>query len=40
MKIKSIKIFNFRGIPNNLVVDFTDNNKKAVSTMISGDNGV
>lgn len=40
MKIKNIKIFNFRGIPNNLVVDFTDNDKKAVSTMISGDNGV
>lgn len=39
MKIKSIKISHFRGIPNTQNVDFTDNLGFPVSTIIYGDNG-
>ena len=39
MKIKSIYIHSFRGIPKELTVNFTDKNGKPVSTIISGDNG-
>lgn len=39
MKIKSVYIHSFRGIPKELTVDFTDKNGKPVSTIISGDNG-
>lgn len=40
MRIKSIEILHFRGIPNKLFVDFTDKKGKPVSTIITGDNGV
>lgn len=39
MKIKSINIHSFRGIPNELTVNFTDKTGRPVSTIISGDNG-
>ncbi len=39
MKIKSVYIHSFRGIPNELTVNFTDKTGKPVSTIISGDNG-
>ena len=39
MKIKSIYIHSFRGIPKELTVNFSDKNGKPVSTIISGDNG-
>ena len=39
MKIKSIYIHSFRGIPDELTVNFTDRTGKPVSTIISGDNG-
>jgi len=39
MKIKSIYIHSFRGIPEELTVDFIDKQGKPVSTIISGDNG-
>ena len=38
-KISNIYIHSFRGVPNELTVDFTDKNGKAVSTIIYGDNG-
>lgn len=39
MKIKSVYIHSFRGIPKELTVDFTDKKGKPISTIISGDNG-
>lgn len=39
MKIKSVYIHSFRGVPKELTVDFTDKNGIPVSTIISGDNG-
>ena len=39
MKIKSIYIHSFRGIPEELTVVFTDKSGKPVSAIISGDNG-
>lgn len=39
MKIKSIYIHSFRGIPKELSVNFTDKTGKPVSAIISGDNG-
>ena len=39
MKIKSIYIHSFRGIPKELTVNFIDKKGKPVSTIISGDNG-
>lgn len=39
MKIKSVYIHSFRGIPRELTVDFTDKTGNPVSTIISGDNG-
>lgn len=39
MRVTSIKISHFRGIPTDLSLQFTDLNGKAVSTIIYGDNG-
>lgn len=39
MKIKSVYIHSFRGIPKELTVDFTDKKGKPISTVIYGDNG-
>lgn len=39
MKINKLHIDSFRGIPNQLVLDFTDNRKLPCSTLIFGDNG-
>lgn len=39
MRVASIKISHFRGIPTDLSLQFTDLNGKAVSTIIYGDNG-
>lgn len=39
MKIKTIHIEKFRGIPSELDVDFTDDKGTPVSTVIYGDNG-
>ena len=39
MKIKSIYIHSFRGIPKELTVNLTDKTGNPVSTIISGDNG-
>ena len=39
MRIKSIYIHSFRGVPKELKVNFTDKTGMPVSTIISGDNG-
>lgn len=39
MKVSSIKISHFRGIPNELNLNITDKKGKAVSAIIFGDNG-
>lgn len=39
MKISKIHIDSFRGIPNKLVLDFTNNSNVPCSTLIFGDNG-
>ena len=39
LKIKNFFIHSFRGIPNELNIDFTDKEGKAISAIISGDNG-
>lgn len=38
-KISKLYIHSFRGVPNELIVDFTDKKKNPVSTLIYGDNG-
>lgn len=39
MKVSTIHISKFRGIPSDLTLNFTDLNGKAVSVLIYGDNG-
>lgn len=39
MKIVKLHIDSFRGIPNELILDFTDNRNFPCSTLIFGDNG-
>lgn len=39
MKIKSILIESFRGVPNSLNINFSDKNENPISTLIYGDNG-
>ena len=39
MKIKKLQIESFRGIPNQLSVNFTDRKGVPCSTLIYGDNG-
>jgi len=39
MKIVKLHIDSFRGIPNELILDFTDNRNSPCSTLIFGDNG-
>ena len=39
MKIKTVHIESFRGIPQALDLDFTDKNGKPISAIIYGDNG-
>jgi recombinational DNA repair ATPase RecF len=40
MRIKELEIVSFRGIPNNLHIDFPIKNNKPTSWIIVGDNGV
>jgi hypothetical protein len=40
MKIKKLEINSFRGIPNQLIIDFPIKNNKPSSLIILGDNGV
>ncbi len=39
MKIKTIHIEKFRGIPSEIDIDLTDDKGDSVSTVIYGDNG-
>lgn len=39
MKVKAIKITSFRGIPNEINLNFTDKSGNPVSVLIFGDNG-
>lgn len=39
MKLKILNISKFRGVPNSLTLDFTDNFNNPISSIIFGDNG-